>query len=58
MDQSMGIGDDRDLAHQLQQVADLVFDAAPNAFSGLEHITTVNRLIDYLGDLIRFPTGG
>jgi hypothetical protein len=57
-DRLLGIDDDRDLAHQLQQVADLVFDAAPNAFSGLEHITTVNHLIDYLGDLIKFPTGG
>jgi hypothetical protein len=57
-DRLLGIDDDRDLGHQLQRVAELVFDTAPGAFSGLERITTANSLIDYLGDLIKFPTGG
>jgi hypothetical protein len=35
-----------------------VFDDQFDASAGLERITTVDRLIDYLGDLIRFPTGG
>jgi hypothetical protein len=57
-DRLLDIDDDKDLAHQLQQVSTLVFDDRSDAFAGLEDITTVNKLILYLGDLIKFPTGG
>jgi hypothetical protein len=57
-DRLLGIDDDKDLARQLQQVSALVFDDRSDAFAGLEGITTVNSLIGYLGDLIKFPTGG
>ena len=57
-DRLLGIDDDRDLAHQLRQISQLVFDGPSDAFAGLERITTVNSLIDFLGALIEFPTGG
>ncbi|MBV8917676.1 hypothetical protein [Bradyrhizobium sp.] len=57
-DRLLNIDDDKDLARQLQQVSTLVFDDRSDAFAGLERITTVNSLIDYVGELIRFPTGG
>jgi hypothetical protein len=57
-DRLLGIDDDKDLAHQLRQVSELVFDGASDAFAGLERITTVNSLIDFLGALTKFPTGG
>jgi len=57
-DRLLGIDDDRDLARQLAQVSMLVFDNQSDAFAGLEGISTVSNLIAYLGDLVRFPTGG
>jgi hypothetical protein len=57
-DRLLGIDDDKDLAHQLQQVSTLVFDDRSDAFAGLEDITTIDSLILHLGDLIKFPTGG
>ena len=57
-DRLLGIDGNQDLAGQLQQVSKLVFDGEPGAFPGLEGITTVNSLIDFLGDRIKFPIGG
>jgi len=57
-DRLLGIDDDRDLAHQLRQISQLVFDGPTDAFAGLERITTVNALTDFLDALIEFPTGG
>jgi hypothetical protein len=57
-DRILGVDGNQDLAGQLQHVSELVFDGEPGAFPGLEGITTVNGLIDFLGDRIKFPTGG
>jgi hypothetical protein len=57
-DRLLGVDGDQDLANQLQQVSKTVFDEEPDAFAGLEGLTTVKSLIDFLGARIRFPTGG
>jgi hypothetical protein len=57
-DRLLGADGNQDLAGQLQHVSELVFDGEPGAFPGLESITTVNSLIDFLGARIRFPIGG
>jgi hypothetical protein len=57
-DRVLGAEGNQDLAGQLQHVSELVFDGEPGAFPGLESITTVNSLIDFLGDRIKFPIGG
>jgi hypothetical protein len=57
-DRLLGADGNQDLAGQLQHVSELVFDGEPGAFPGLEGITTVNSLIDFLGDRIKFPIGG
>ncbi|WP_154071357.1 hypothetical protein [Bradyrhizobium lablabi] len=57
-DRLLGADGNQDLAGQLQHVSELVFDGEPGAFPGLESITTVNSLIDFLGARIKFPIGG
>jgi hypothetical protein len=57
-DRILGVDGNQDLAGQLQQASKVVFNEAPDAFSGLEGITTVRNLIDFLGPRIKFPAGG
>jgi len=57
-DRILGVDSSVDLASQLQQLSKLAFDGAPDAFTGLEGITTVNDLIVFLGALIQSPAGG
>ena len=57
-DRILGVDGNQDLAGQLQQASRVVFNGEPNAFSGLEGLTTVRNLIDFLGDRIKFPAGG
>jgi hypothetical protein len=57
-DHLLGIDEERDLARQLQQVAEFVFEGPSDAFADLAGITTAGSLIAYLGDAIKFPTGG
>jgi hypothetical protein len=57
-DRLLDIDGNQDLAGELQQISKLVFDGEPDAFAGLEGITTVNSLIDFLGARIKFPIGG
>jgi len=57
-DSLLGVDGTQDLGKQLRQLSETVFGGMPGAFDGLEGLTTVNGLIEFLGDLIRFPTGG
>jgi hypothetical protein len=56
-DRLLGVDGRQDLAGQLQDASRAVF-GAPDAFPGLEGITTVRSLINFLGPRIRFPAGG
>jgi hypothetical protein len=52
-----GVDDSQDPADQLQQLSNLAFGVS-DAFAGLERITTMNGLIDFLGPLIKPPPAG
>jgi len=56
-DRLLDIDANQDLAGELKQVSKLIFDDEPDAFAGLEGITTVNNLIAFL-PRIKFPAGG
>src|SRR5262249_13176513 len=57
-DRLLGVKGDLDLASQLQQVSQLMFDGTPDAFASLGRITTVESLIAFLGPLIQPSAGG
>ncbi|WP_315838351.1 hypothetical protein [Bradyrhizobium prioriisuperbiae] len=57
-DRLLDIDGNWDLAAQLRRLSEILFDGKPDAFSGAENVTTVERLIDFLGARIEFPTGG
>jgi hypothetical protein len=56
-DPLLGVNGNLDLASQLQLLSTSSFEV-PDAFAGLERITSANSLIDFLGALIQSPAGG
>jgi hypothetical protein len=57
-DRLLGVDSNQDLAGQLRQLSKFVFDGEPDGLTGLDGITKVTSLIDFLGARVEFPTGG
>jgi hypothetical protein len=56
-DRLLNVDTSRPLAEQLQQISQLAFGVS-DGFAGLDAITTMNGLLDFLDDLIKSPAGG